>query len=107
MQLNLFEQTTAPPKDPPKPQEPPRYRVPLDRHEVKSPWGTPDKKGNLFWEKMHKELEKLPPHFREFFNYITQGAQPEHLDGLEKALRMFNKATEFDRIDFDESRGRL
>ena len=97
----------ANPREPPPPTAPPRFRVPLEKHDVKSTWGTPDKHGNLFWQKMHKELEKLPQCYREFFNYVTQGALPEHLDGLEKCLRMFNRANEFDRIDFDESRGRL
>lgn len=90
---------------PVKPQE--RFRTPLENHGVKSPWGSRDKKGNLFWEKMHKVLEALPEREREIFNYLTAGAKPESLDEFEKALRMFNRASNFDRIDFDESRGRL
>ncbi len=101
-QLSLFG---GPPPPPPPP--PPKYRVPLERHPVKSPWGEPDKHGKLFWEKMHKELKKLPQEHQEFFNHITMLSRPEHLDILEKCLRMFNRATNYDRIDFDESRGRL
>lgn len=93
------------PQAPPAP--PPRYRVPLEKHTVKSPWGAADKRGNLFWEKMHKELEKMPAPMREFFNYVTQGAHPDELEKLAKAIRMFCNATNYDRIDFDESRGRL
>lgn len=103
MQLNLFEANT---RAPPKPPAQPKYRVPLENHDVKSPWGAPDRSGNLFWEKMHKALGKIPTEMREFFNYVTQQARPDDLEQLEKALRMFNKATDFDRIDFDESRGR-
>lgn len=109
MQRSLF--VTAPadpaPPAPPAPLSPPKYRVPLEKHPVKSKWGEPDKDGNLFWQKMHKELEKLPKPVQEFFNYITQNTLPEHLDGLEKALRMFSRANDYDKIDFDESRGRL
>lgn len=100
MQLTLFGQT-------PPPAKAETCRIPMEKHEVKTPWGNPDGKGNLFWQKMHRELEKLPERYREFFNYVTSEAKPEDLDGLEKCLRMFNKASEFDRIDFDESRGRL
>lgn len=96
----------AQPSEPPKP-APPKYRIPLEHHQVKEPCGTRDRKGNLFWEKMHKELEKLPERYQEFFNYITIGAKPEDLDRLEKCLRLFNKADNWERIDFDESRGRL
>lgn len=104
MQLTLFErESRAPPKRPSSQ----KYRTPLEKHEVKSPWSKPDRNGNLFWEKMHKELEKLPEPYREFFNYITIDAAPRHLEGLEKCLRLWNKAAEFDRVDFDESRGRL
>lgn len=101
MQRTLFE-TRAPPKP-----EPPKYRVPLEKNPVKSPWSHTDKHGNLFWQKMHKTLEKMPVEMREFFNHVTQLARPDDLDQLEKALRMFNRANEMDRIDFDVSRGRL
>lgn len=101
MQGSLFE-TRAPPH--PKREQ---YREPLERHPVKNPTGDPDKKGNLFWQKMHKTLEEMPVLYQEIFNYLTAGAKPENLDQFEKALRMYNRASNWDRIDFDESRGRL
>ena len=97
------------PRAPPPPRSPaprPRFRTPLEKHDVADPWGRADAKGNLFWQKMHKELEKLPVETREFFNHITIVSRPEVLDGLEKCLRLFNKANDFDRLEFDEGRGR-
>ncbi len=100
-QGSLFDRQK--PRGPPTP----KYRAPLEKRPVKLPWGFPDKRGNLFWEKLHKELEKLPVEHREFFNHITIVSLPAHLDILEKCLRMFNRATDYDRIDFDVSRGML
>lgn len=100
-QGSLFSR--APPKTP----SPPKYRLHIEKHEVKNPWGKSDGKGNLFWQKMHKELEKMPVEIREHFNYLTIGARPEHLDAFEKALRLLRSASEFDRVDFDVSRGML
>lgn len=102
MQLNLFE-TRAPPEPPP----PPKYRVPLERHEVMAPMGKPDAKGGFFWQKAHKELEKLPESDREYVNYITIGRHPDDINRIAKALRLIASADNYDRIDFDESRGRL
>lgn len=102
-QGSLFAAPKA--RDPPP--RPPRFRLPLEKREVKNPWGARDSKGDFFWEKMHKELEKMPEPMREHFNHLTAGTNPEHLEAFEKALRMFNRATNFDRIDFDVSRGRM
>ncbi len=109
-QLSLFG-VTSPKQESRSPptqiKKPPRYRVPLENHKVKDPWGEPDKNGKFFYEKLRNALSKLPIEHQEFFNHITQLSLPEHLDGLEKCLRMLRMATEYDRIDWDESRGRL
>lgn len=91
----------------PTPAKPPKYRLPLERYEVKSPWGGRDGKGNQFWEKMHRELEKMPVELRERFNDLTAATQPEYLDRFEKCLRLLRNANEFDKIDWDVSRGKL
>ncbi|MCD8349109.1 MAG: hypothetical protein LUC93_00670 [Planctomycetaceae bacterium] len=105
---NLFaviEEPRAPPA--PRPPPPPKYRVPLERHDLKKPYGKPDAKGGFFWQKAHKELEKLSEEEREFVNYITINRHPDGVLAMAKVMRLIGSAGNMDLVDFDESRGRL
>jgi hypothetical protein len=111
-QGRLFETRAPPPA--PEPDVSGKYRVPLEKYEVKSPWGVPDKKGTMFWQRMHKQLEMLPLDMREFFNFKTIGTNCEQIEQFGKDVRKlariiaeYQSGNPCDHCDFDESRGRL
>lgn len=107
MQLNLFApETRAPPTTAPPPERA-RFRVALERHKVKHPCGKPDKKGKYAYEKLHDELEKMPPMYRERFNDLTIELPDEVGNQFLKCFRMFMGFDNAELMDFDERRGRL
>jgi sulfatase maturation enzyme AslB (radical SAM superfamily) len=99
-QGTLFASST--PRSPPS-----KYSISLERYQVKEPYGRPDAKGNLFYEKFWKALEKMPKDDQEVISYIVTMRPSKSLEHYEKFYRLYRQATNFDLLDFDESRGRL
>lgn len=100
MQGSLF--AAAAPRSPP-----PKYSISLERYPIKAPYGRPDAKGNLFYEKFWKALEKMPKADQEVIGYILTMRPAASIEHYEKFFRLYRQATNFDLLDFDESRGRL
>ena len=90
----------------PQPQRPKFARKMEEFGGVKNPWGKPDKKGNYFYQKIRKEVEALPSQDQELFHFVTT-LPMVRFEALLKAFRLFGNATDFERIDFDVSRGEL
>lgn len=105
-QGTLFGGTTR--SSPPEPVTP-KYRVPLEKHEVKAPWGKSDKKGVRPFQKLRAEIEKLPSVYQERFNDMTIDLPVSTGKQFLKCLKMFMDEKRFsndDVYDFDRSRGR-
>ena len=85
----------------------PKYSLPINREQVAKPYGHPDGKGNLFYEKFWKALDSMPKADQEIINYIMTMRPAASLEKYEKFFRLYRQASNFDLLDFDESRGRL
>lgn len=94
------------PKNKDSPSESSRFKIKYRRKPVKRPYSNPDKRGKYKYQKLHDEVLKLPGRLQDFFGFLTTDTATDHLDQFEKCLRMHNRFSAGEQMDWEDSRER-